>query len=158
MRQSIYCHRLCNRWKWHVTFVPFQCHFRAISVPSYKRFLDYNRLVGRYRSLSEKQQRFSFELFSDTWRHLKELGQSYISTRSRRTQRTVHTTQTVLVLNCETPKIWDPNWPNIKFYQILNGRNLLHERMEYLFELWDTLKEIADDKMKKIFDRLMTSK
>ena len=66
------------------------CHFRAISVPSCKQFLDYNRLVGRYRSLSEKHQRFSFELFSDTWRHLKELGQSYISSRPRRTQRTVH--------------------------------------------------------------------
>ena len=26
--------------------------------------------------------------------------------------------------------------------------------MKYLFELWDTLKEIADDKMKKIFDGL----
>lgn len=77
------------------------CHFRAIL----KNNLDYNRLVERYRSLSEKHQRFSFELFSDTWRHFKESGQSYISSRTRRTQRTVHTAQTVLVLNCDTPKL-----------------------------------------------------
>jgi len=67
----------------HVTSVPFPCHL-------IQKKIDYNRLVGRYRSLSEKHQRFSFELFSDTWRHLKELGQSYISSRPRRTQRTVH--------------------------------------------------------------------
>ena len=42
--------------------------------------------------------------------------------------------------------------PNKKFYQILNGRNLLHDQMEYLNEVWDTLKEIAAIKMKQIFD------
>ena len=45
-----------------------------------------------------------------------------------------------------------PNLPNKKFYQILNGRNLLHEQMEYINEVWDTLKEIATDKMKQILD------
>ena len=46
-----------------------------------------------------------------------------------------------------------PNWPNKKFYQILNGRNLLNDQMEFLNEVWDTLKEISESKMKKIFDR-----
>ena len=44
-----------------------------------------------------------------------------------------------------------PNWPSKKFYKILNGRNLLHEQMEFLNEVWDTLKEIAESKMNEIF-------
>jgi len=44
------------------------------------------------------------------------------------------------------------SWQLLKFYQILNGRNLLHEQMEFLNEVWDTLKEIAENKMNKILN------
>ena len=49
----------------------------VISMPSYQQFLDYKRLVARYRSLSEKHTRFSFGSFCDSWRLLEELGQSH---------------------------------------------------------------------------------
>ena len=36
----------------------------------------------------------------------------------------------------------------------MNDREHLPERIEYLFKLWDALEEIADGKMKEIFDGL----